>query len=140
MKNSINTIIMFLLIINLGKAQSVNKDAILGEWLSEEKDGKVLIFKQGEKYFGKVIWGKSAGKKDEKNPDPSLRNRDIIGSTILKDFSFKGKSWEDGNVYDPNNGKSYSCTMKLKSNDELEIRGYVGISLLGRSTVWTRVK
>ena len=140
MKNTISTIIMFLLIINLGKAQSVHKDAILGEWLSEEKDGKVLIFKQGEKYFGKVVWGKSSGKKDEKNPDPSLRNKDIIGSTILKDFSFKGKSWEGGSVYDPNNGKSYSCTMKLKSNDELEIRGYIGISLLGRSTVWTRVK
>ena len=140
MKNTISTIIMFLLIINLGKAQSVHKDAILGEWLSEEKDGKVLIFKQGEKYFGKVVWGKSSGKKDEKNPDHSLRNKDIIGSTILKDFSFKGKSWEGGSVYDPNNGKSYSCTMKLKSNDELEIRGYIGISLLGRSTVWTRVK
>jgi len=140
MKKIINTLAMFLLIISVGNAQSITKDAILGEWLSQEKDGKVLIFKQGEKYFGKVIWGKATGRKDEKNPDASLRHRDIIGSTILKDFVFKGKAWEDGSVYDPNNGKTYSCNMKLKSTDELEIRGFIGFSLLGRTTVWTKVK
>ncbi|MBB6004233.1 DUF2147 domain-containing protein [Arcicella rosea] len=140
MKNLINTLVILLLVVNVSKAQSVSKDAILGEWLSQEKDGKVLIFKQGEKYFGKISWGKSTGRKDSKNPDASLRNRDIIGSTILKDFVFKGKNWEDGTIYDPNSGKTYSCTMKLKNDDALEIRGYVGISLLGRTTLWTRVK
>lgn len=121
-------------------AQSISKDAILGEWLSQDKDGKILVFKQGEKYFGKVAWGKRTGRKDEKNPDPALRSRDIIGSVILKDFAFTGKGWEGGTIYDPNSGKIYSCNMKLKSSDELEIRGFVGISLLGRTTVWSRVK
>lgn len=140
MEKLIKTLAIFLLFVSSSKAQSVSKDAILGEWLSQEKDGKVLIFKQGEKYFGKISWGKTTGRKDSQNPDASLRNRDIIGSTILKDFVFKGKNWEDGTIYDPNSGKTYSCTMKLKNNDALEIRGYVGISLLGRTTLWTRVK
>ena len=59
---------------------------------------------------------------------------------ILKNFEFTGKAWEEGSIYDPKNGKSYSCNMKLKKADELEIRGFVGVSLLGRTTVWTKVK
>lgn len=140
MKNLINTLIILLLVMNVSKAQSVSKDAILGEWLSQEKDGKVLIFKQGEKYFGKISWGKSTGRKDDKNPDPALQKRELIGAIILKDFIFTGKSWEEGTIYDPNNGKTYSCTMKLKNNEVLEIRGFIGISLLGRTTLWSRVK
>jgi uncharacterized protein (DUF2147 family) len=58
----------------------------------------------------------------------------------LKGFEFTGKSWEDGTIYDPNNGKTYSCTIKIKKANELEIRGFIGISLLGRTTVWTRAK
>jgi hypothetical protein len=80
--------IIALLAINSGIAQSISKDAILGEWLSQEKDGKVLIFKQGEKYFGKISWGKSTGRKDDKNPDPALQKRERIGTIILKDFIF----------------------------------------------------
>ena len=69
-----------------------------------------------------------------------LENYKEKSKDILKDFVFKGKAWEDGSVYDPNNGKTYSCNMKLKSTDELEIRGFIGFSLLGRTTVWTKVK
>ncbi|WP_044172993.1 DUF2147 domain-containing protein [Flectobacillus major] len=129
-----------LLVATWATAQQTNKDAILGEWLSENKDGKVLIYKQGEQYFGKVSWGKDGTKKDVHNPDEALRSQNIIGSVILKNFTFKGKAWEDGSVYDPQNGKTYSCIIKLKNTNELEIRGYVGISLLGRTTVWSRVK
>ena len=64
----------------------------------------------------------------------------LVGSVILKNFEFTGKSWEEGTIYDPTNGKTYSCTIKMKKANELEIRGFIGISLLGRTTVWTRVK
>jgi uncharacterized protein (DUF2147 family) len=120
--------------------QDVSKDAILGEWLSELKDGRVQVYKQGEKYFGKIIWGKDGTRKDVKNPDEKLRSQNIIGAVILKGFSFTGNAWEDGTIYDPNNGKTYSCTMKMKDANTLSIRGFIGISLLGRTTVWTRVK
>jgi uncharacterized protein (DUF2147 family) len=49
-------------------------------------------------------------------------------------------TWENGEIYDPKSGKTYSCVMKLESADKLSIRGYMGISLIGRSEVWTRVK
>jgi uncharacterized protein (DUF2147 family) len=141
MKKLIALLIISFCFVNAGHSQAVTKDAVLGEWLSEKKDGKVLIYKQGEKYFGKISWGKDGGeKKDVNNPDEKMKTQPIVGSVILKGFEFTGKSWEEGTIYDPNNGKTYSCNIKMKKPNELEIRGYVGISLLGRTTVWTRAK
>lgn len=140
MKKAFGFFIIAVMSLQNLSAQKVNKDAILGEWLSEKKDGKVLIYKQGEKFFGKIVWGRDGTRKDANNPDPKLKDQNIIGSVILKDFDFTGKAWEEGTVYDPNNGKTYSCTMKMPDANTLLIRGFVGISLLGRSTTWTRVK
>lgn len=115
-------------------------DAILGEWLSEKKDSKFLIYKQNSKYFGKVIWGTGTETRDVKNPDLALRARDLIGLEILKDFEFDGeKIWEDGTIYDPREGKTYSCKITLTNQNVLSVRGYVGISLFGRSETWTRI-
>jgi uncharacterized protein (DUF2147 family) len=59
---------------------------------------------------------------------------------LLKDFTFDGDNvYSGGTVYDPKNGKTYSCKMTLDGNS-LNIRGYIGISLFGRSVTWTRVK
>ncbi len=141
MKKLIALLIISVSFVKIAYAQAVTKDAVLGEWLSEKKDGKVLIYKQGEKYFGKISWGKDGHeRKDVNNPDEKLKTQPIVGSVILKDFEFTGKYWEDGTIYDPNNGKTYSCTIKMKKPNELEIRGYIGISLLGRTTIWTRAK
>lgn len=128
-------------------AQNTNKaDDIIGIWLSENKNGKVEIYKAGNKYHGKLIWGKTmyeadgiTSKKDVKNSDTSLRGRKLKDLIILTDFVFEDNVWTDGKIYDPQAGKLYSCTMKLKANT-LNIRGYVGISLFGRSSAWTRIK
>ncbi len=115
-------------------------DAILGVWLTAKKDGKFQIYKVGNKYYGKVIWGTGGDKYDSKNPDPKLRNKEIVGQTLLKDFVFDGdESWDDGTIYDPREGKTYDCILKLKNANTLEVRGYVGISLFGRTETWTRV-
>ena len=140
MKKLVALLIISISLVNVGYSQAVTKDAVLGEWLAESKDGKVLIYKQGEKYFGKISWGKDGDKKDVNNPEEKLRSQAIVGLVILKGFEFTGKAWEDGTIYDPKSGKTYSSTIKMKKPNELEIRGYVGISLLGRTTVWTRAK
>ena len=140
MKKLIVLLIISFSFVKMGYSQAVMKDAVLGEWLAESKDGKVLIYKQGEKYFGKISWGRDGDRKDVNNPDDKLKTQPVIGSVILRGFDFTGKIWENGTIYDPSNGKTYSCTIKIKKPNELEIRGYVGISLLGRTTTWTRVK
>jgi uncharacterized protein (DUF2147 family) len=58
---------------------------------------------------------------------------------ILKNFKFTGSAWENGTIYDPNSGKTYDCILKIKDgNKTLDIRGFVGISMFGRTSTWTR--
>ncbi len=127
-------------------------DDILGVWLNQEKDAHIEIFKCGEKYCGKVVWLKDPNypldskegipgtpKLDHKNSNPELRKVPVIGLQIVHDFVFIGDNlWKNGKVYDPKNGKTYSGKMTLVSPNELHLRGFIGISLIGRTAVWTR--
>ena len=120
-------------------------DDIVGIWLTAGKEpAKIQIYKSGERYYGKIIWLKypaedGKARVDKRNPDKGKRNQSIVGLIILKAFKFDGgDTWEDGDVYDPESGKTYSCTLALKDRSNLKVRGYVGISLFGRTEVWTR--
>lgn len=138
------TLLLFTLFIATGSlfAQGAG-DKILGTWLNEEKDGKIEIYKSGSKYFGKLIWGKNmyepdgSSRTDIKNPDPKLRTRKLQDLVLLTNFTYDDGEWEGGKIYDPKSGKTYSCVMRFKGAI-LQIKGYVGITLLGRTTVWTR--
>lgn len=144
---------LLLLLLAIGLSLSTHTfgqsgpDAAVGVWYNAEKDGKIQIYKQGAKYYGKIIWLKDPtdenGKPrlDTKNEDAKLRGKPILGMVIIKDFSFSGNNvWEDGKVYDPKNGKLYSCKMTLKDKNTLDVRGFIGFSLLGRTTTWSRVE
>lgn len=124
-----------------------NDNKILGTWLNESGKAKVKIVKRGTKFYGKIIWlrdpNDESGKQklDKENPKKELKTKPIVGLEILKGFKYVGdKKWEGGTIYDPENGKTYDCNIAMKDNNTLKIRGYVGISLLGRTTVWSRVK
>lgn len=123
-----------------------NKDAIIGKWINSSGEAHVDITKKGEKYYGKIVWlkepkdEKGTVKTDVKNPEKSLQSRPILGLEILKDFVYDDGKWTDGKIYDPKSGKTYSCNMSMKGNDVLNMRGYIGISLIGRSETWKRVK
>jgi uncharacterized protein (DUF2147 family) len=120
-----------------------NPDAILGIWFNEEKDAKIKVYKENGNYFGKIVWhrtGDDVSPFDENNPDPELRKRKKVGLVILKDFEYDDGQWEDGTIYDPKSGKTYSCIIKLQKDGGLHVRGYIGISLLGRTTHWTKAE
>lgn len=122
-----------------------NPDAILGVWKNGEGTGLVQIYKKGDKYFGKIVWLKVVNnpdgtpRTDVNNPDEKLKSRPLKGLENLRDFKFAGdKKWEGGQVYDPKTGNDYSCEMTLVDENTLEVRGYIGISLFGRTDVWKR--
>ncbi len=125
-----------------------NPDAIVGTWLTGGKKGKIQIYKQGNKYFGKLSWIEEPNdpktnrpKVDQNNPDPQKRNQPLLGLVNLTGFRYDGDNvWEDGKIYDPESGKLYSCKMTLRSPNTLDVRGYVGISLIGRTDTWQRVR
>lgn len=123
---------------------SQQADDILGIWYNQEKTGKVEIFKSGDKYNGKIVWLKEpmrdgAPKLDRENEDEDLRKRPIMGLEILQDFVFDDDEWEDGTIYDPKNGETYSCYI-TKEGDKLNVRGYIGIALIGRTSIWTKAE
>ena len=67
------------------------------------------------------------------------KNKELTGIVILKDLVQKDKNYEDGEITDPENGKTYSCYVKLENTNKLKIRGYIGFSLLGRTEYWYRL-
>jgi uncharacterized protein (DUF2147 family) len=77
---------------------------------------------------------------DKNNPNTSLSLKPILGLVILKDFVFNDNIWDGGNIYDPRTGKTYSCKISLQGPDKINVRGFVGFSMLGRTESWTRVK
>jgi len=139
------TLSMAMLLFFVLSVSAQNADAIIGKWLNPSGEGQVEIYKKGNKFFGKLAWIKfpndASGKPktDAKNPEETLRSRPELGLELLKDFTFNGENvYEGGTIYDPKSGKTYSCKMTIDGK-KLKIRGYVGISLFGRTEEWTRV-
>lgn len=140
------TVLVVLLALFSCSVWAQKADAILGAWTNANGQDHILIYNRGDKFFGKLDWIKFPNdengkpKTDKNNPDPALRSRPDLGLELLKDFTFDGDNvYSGGTIYDPKNGKTYSCKMTLDGN-KLIIRGYIGISLFGRSVTWTRVK
>jgi uncharacterized protein (DUF2147 family) len=123
-----------------------NPDAIVGVWKTGEGNAIVRIYKNNDKYQGKVVWLKEPldpetgkPKLDKNHPEESARTRPILGLVNVWGFVYKDKNvWEEGNIYDPKNGNTYSCSIKMSNNNTLEVRGFIGVSLIGRTDIWTR--
>ena len=140
-------VVVVLLLLNsraVHAADAAVADVVLGKWWFPEKNGQMEVYRDGEKYFGRVIAYDKPEQLDEKNPDPKLRDRPFVGIIMLHDFVYdtKQEKWTNGTIYDGDTGKTYKCTLWFENNnqDELQARGYIGISLLGRTEVFTRVK
>lgn len=123
---------------------------IEGLWLTEEGDGIVRIAPcaaDAESLCGRLVWveaplnDQNRLELDDENPEAELRTRPILGLPILQGFPMEpnGGVFESGTIYDPNNGKTYSCKITPDGPETLKIRGFIGVSLLGRTTMWRRV-
>ncbi len=141
-----NTIkLLFLLMMGIfGNAYAQTENEIIGNWESDKKDVILEIYRSGDSYQGKYIWGKqiveSDGKtsrKDVKNPDKNLRTRNIVGIISLTSLRWNGKEYTDGKIYNAPSGDTYSCKVWIKNN-KLYLRGYLGLSLLGQTASFHR--
>ena len=132
------------LLFSLNGTAQIKADPIEGNWYNAEKTAKIKIYRAvNGKFYGKIYWLKEPNKNgvpktDENNPSSKLKTKPLLGLTILSGFVKDGTTtYEDGKIYDPKNGKTYSCIITHKGNS-LDIRGYVGISLIGRTTNWQK--
>lgn len=139
---------LLLSLTTLTLAAQDGADKLLGLWQPSNGKARVKIEKIGSKYYGKIVWLREPNdpdsgepKTDQNNPDESLRDTPLRGYRILKDFEYTGKKeWSEGTIYDPENGNNYNCVIKLKDDNTLDIRGYIGVKALGRTDVWKRIQ
>ena len=141
MKKFILTLALFAMPLAAAFAQDV-----IGKWKLEDGTAIVEVYKQGEVYNGKIVWLQTPTEADgspvvdSNNPDKSLRNRKIIGLNMLSNLKKNGGEYTGGSIYDPGNGKTYNCSMKV-DGDVLHVRGSLDKKgLLGRTMDWFRVK
>ena len=120
----------------------------LGTWTNAEKKATFEIYKCGDKLCGKIATlavpndpATGKPKTDTENPDAKLRGRPRLGMVFMQGFEYDDNNkWDDGKIYDPESGKTYSCYMKMMDANTMEVKGYIGFALIGRSQTWTRVK
>jgi len=125
-------------------------DRLVGRWSTKGDDATIEIYREGQLYHGRIVSiseplypeGHSSGragqpKMDRNNPDPAKRSQTIVGMGLLRGFEYTGENrWENGKIYNPRDGADYSCEITLNDNGTLDVRGYVGIPLLGSSQIW----
>ena len=144
MRNSRMMAFLVMLALALALPAMANApDAVVGKWETAGGKSHVEIRKSGSQYVGKIVWLKEPNrdgkpKTDRQNPEKSLQSRPILGLQVLSGFTFKGGEWVDGKIYNPEDGKTYSCKMSLKDKNTLQVRGYVFNPALGKTQVWKR--
>ena len=126
---------------------SVNAQDVVGKWKSiDDETGKpksiIEIYKENGKYYGKIVQLLTEANKDGicHTCETKYKDQNIIGLVILKDLVKDDDEYNDGEITDPKNAKTYSCYIELESANKLKVRGYIGFSLLGRTQYWYRVE
>ena len=150
MKNTLSAIFLIGMLLTASDCLALKPDDIVGRWLTGLGNAQVNIYKNNAGlYMGSIVWLREPldsitkqPKTDNKNPDKSLRSTPLMGLLMLKNFKWDAdaEKYTGGTIYDPKTGNTYSCKITLKSMNEMDLRGYIGISLIGRTDHWTRVK
>ena len=154
MKRILMLLPLGIILILASAVVAQNPEPIVGKWWNEEKDAQIEIYPCEGKFCGKIIWLKEPNypendsrgmggkpKIDRENPDVSKRERPLLEMNLVWGFTPSGKNlWEGGFIYNPREGKTYKCKLTLENPDRLKVRGFIGVSLIGKTNIWTRVK
>ena len=119
---------------------------VIGKWKLADGTAIVEVYKSGDSFNGKIVWLQNPTEsdgtpaKDDNNPDKNLRSRQIMVLNMLSGLKKTGDEYSGGKIYDPGNGKTYNCSMKVEG-DVLKVRGSLDKKgLIGRTMDWFRVK
>ena len=126
----------------------LSAQSCLGYWITIDdesglKKSVVELYKKDGKMYGKVVYIYKRGKDGPNSKctecSGKLYNQPIMGMLIVKQMQWSGSQWEDGSILDPDNGKTYTCTIWLNetNKDKLNVRGYIGPFF--RTQEWIRI-
>jgi uncharacterized protein (DUF2147 family) len=120
-------------------------DVLLGEWWTEAREGRVRFTRASDGTFRGTttccIPDKPSPERpaqDIHNPDPKQRGRSTVGIVIIWKLVYEDGEYSGGYVYNPRDGKTYRFAVEIVNDGTIEVRGYVGIPLLGQSQIWKR--
>lgn len=141
-------LISALIILILGCYKPVRTiipgDEIVGTWYTAGREGIIKIYRANDRYYGKLIWSKhmysdklTGVTKHQKNGKPLFNGRLLRNLVILSDLRYASGEWNDGKIYDPLTGKTYSCSVKLKYGS-LYMSGFSGLGQSEQYTTWKR--
>ena len=137
---------IFLITLVLLAVKS-NAQSVFGKWKTiddktNEVKSVVEIYEVSGKVYGKIVEITDASRRNGKCVKCVGNDKDkpVLGLVIIKGLKKDGEEYSDGKITDPESGKIYKSFIKLISKDKLEVRGYIGFALLGRSQTWLRVK
>lgn len=143
MKKSIvfGLVIFFSIIVN------VQSQTVVGKWktiddVTGQAKSIVEIYEKSGKIYGKVIDIINPVKKKDLclKCEGENKNAPILGLVIIRDLEKDGDEYNGGKILDPTKGEEYKCLIALESKDKLKVRGFVGVSIFGRTQYWFRVK
>lgn len=136
-----------LLVVLFAAPAAASSDGLTGVWLTGKKKAAIRIYDCGEGLCGRIVWLKKpldkTGrlKRDKNNPNVASRNQPLCGVVILRGLELrKPGDWGGGTIYNPQDGQTYGGSIKVESKDTLMVRGYLGIPLLGKTEVWTKME
>lgn len=139
----------FIALAILLSPASVRAD-VAGCWISAAGNSVIEMHVENDVVTGRIVGmndpvflaeeGRGtpgAVRTDLENPEPALRERPLAGLVILENLQRDGRRWDNGSVYDPESGKSYSVRAEVDGDGLLLLRGYIGSPLFGRTTKWS---
>lgn len=126
---------------------SAPNQGVFGKWKTiDDETGKAIaiveIYESSGKVYGKVldIFNPVDKKRSCVNCSGADKNKPLMGLTVIKGLTKDGDEYSGGHILDPKHGRLYRCYITLEGQDKLKVRGYIGVSLLGRTQYWYRVK
>jgi uncharacterized protein (DUF2147 family) len=138
LKNILITVLLITFCVSKINSNFVTTDdaeKIVGIWFTDDKTSKIQIYKNESKYFGKIIWMAKNESKEE------LKVKPQVGYQIFRKFTFEGKNvWSGGQVSDPRSGMTVSGKLTLKDKNTLNVRGYLGAPMFGKTVILSRVE
>jgi uncharacterized protein (DUF2147 family) len=131
-------------VLSLSISAQNKPDDLLGKWINEDASARFEFFKTGNTYNAKIIWlanpkNENGGLKlDKNNPDKKLRNRPILGLVMLTglQFSANNSMWNTGKIYNPEQGETLACKIKLNNKNELALT--VSKNIFSLTKKWKR--
>ena len=122
-------ITLFCCVTSLNESAQAQAREIVGHWLTEKGDARVLIYTEGDMYVGKIVWVKDSKESSK------------LDTIVLSGFTYDSDAseWTGGTVYDPRHGHKASGYLALRDSRTLKVVGYKAFRWISDTELWTRI-